>query len=209
MDLLAPPAALTATLSHRVARLRGAAALHPRGVVQHCTLQVPGGAGTGCGLLDEPGTHTGVVRLSRSAGLPTWLPDVGGVAVRLPGLGAGGHPLDLLFSTAWRWVFVPSSLSRTCSSLVTFRTGTGRALLLGARPADDGFDMLMATPAGPWRTWGRLVVGCAPRTRTCAASPPAGPTTWSRPPTCAGSGRGATPPRSAAAPGRAERRHEG
>lgn len=159
MDLLAPPAALTAALSHSVARLRGAPALHPRGVVQHCTLQVPGGAGSGCALLDEPGTHSGVVRFSRSAGLPAWLPDVGGVAVRLPGLGTERHPLDLLFSTAWRWVFVPSALSRTCSSLVTFRTGTGRALLLGARPAADGFDMLVATPAGPWRTWGRLVVG--------------------------------------------------
>lgn len=159
MDLLAPPAALTAATAHAVARLRGAPALHPRGVVRHCTVEVSGDGRTGCRLLDEPATRTGVARLSRSAGFPPPLPDIGGLAVRLPGIGVDGGPLDLLFSTAWRWVFVPSAVSRTSSSLVTFRTGTGRRVLLGARPDGEGFDLLLAPPFGRWRSWGRLTFG--------------------------------------------------
>src|SRR5687768_7464919 len=101
MDVLAPPAAMTALTANVVARLRRAPALHPRGTVQECTLSVDGSVRVGARLLDEPATHRGVVRLSRSAGFPPPLPDVGGLAVRLPGLGAGGGPLDLLMSTAW------------------------------------------------------------------------------------------------------------
>ena len=159
MDVLAPPAALTAVTAGLVARLRRAPALHPRGTVQRCTVEVSGEARVGSRLLDEPAVHHGVVRLSRSAGLPPPLPDVGGLALRLPGLGVGDEPLDLLFSTAWRWVFVPSAVSRTSSSLVPFRTGTGRRVLLGARPDGDGFDLLVASPLGPWRSWGRLLPG--------------------------------------------------
>ena len=32
-------------------------------------------------------------------------------------------------------------------------------MLLGARPADDGFTLLVADPVGPWRQWGRLHLG--------------------------------------------------
>ncbi len=162
MDLLAPPAALTARTADLLARLRGAAALHPRGTVRTCALHVHGAQDavrTGSRLLDERAVHEGLVRFSRSAGLPPPLPDVGGVAVRLPGLATDGGPLDLLLSTAWRWVFVPTPLSRTSSSLVPFRTGTGRRVLLGSRPAGDVIDLLLAAPLGPWRPWGRLVPG--------------------------------------------------
>jgi hypothetical protein len=50
-------------------------------------------------------------------------------------------------------------VSSTSSSLVTFRTGTGRRVLLGARPDGDAFDLLVAAPSGRWRSWGRLGVG--------------------------------------------------
>ena len=76
-------------------------------------------------------------------------------------MGTAGEPLDLTLSTAWRWVFVPSVLSRTSSSLVTFRTGTGRRVLIGARPTRDGFDLLVAPPFGRWRRWGGLTTGAA------------------------------------------------
>jgi hypothetical protein len=100
-----------------------------------------------------------VVRLSRGAGLPRPLPDVEGLALRLPGLGVGGAPLDLLVNSAWRYAFVPSVLSRTWSAVLPHRTGTGRPVLVGARPEPGGFLLLAAPPAAAWRRWGRLHLG--------------------------------------------------
>src|SRR3712207_8796467 len=55
----------------------------------YTTLCRSGPGGWGAALLDQPGEHEGVVRLSRGAGLPEPLPDVEGLALRLPGLGVG------------------------------------------------------------------------------------------------------------------------
>jgi hypothetical protein len=32
-------------------------------------------------------------------------------------------------------------------------------VLLGARPRDGGFDLLVAAPLGAWQQWGRLALG--------------------------------------------------
>lgn len=169
MDPFALPRALLSSAFGRVASLRHAPALHPRGTVHSCTLTVLGGAGGGQApgrtspwgsrLLDRPADHQGVVRLSRSAGLPRPLPDVDGMAVRLPGAGLDGHDLDLLLVSAWRFVFVPAPLARTWSCILPFRTGTGRLVMLGARPRSGGFELLTAAPLGPWTSWAHLEVG--------------------------------------------------
>ena len=122
-------------------------------------MTVTGGLGTGAEVLDAPARHQGVVRLSRGAGLPAPLPDVEGLALRLPGLGVDGAPLDLLVNSAWRYAFAPSVVSPTWSAILPHRTGTGRLVLLGARPQDDGFALLVAAPFGRWRRWGRLTLG--------------------------------------------------
>jgi len=158
-DLLALPRALTATALGVGTALRGARVFHPHGATTTCRVVVPGGAGAGARLLDEPGTHEGVVRRSRGAGLPSPLPDVDGFALRLPGLGMGGAPLDLLVNSAWRYAFVPSLLAPTWSAILPHRTGSGRLVLLGARPTAAGFDLLVASPLGPWRRWGTLESG--------------------------------------------------
>ncbi len=97
-----------------LARLRRNRPLHPRGTTYAARVTVHGG-GTGGGhtgggdtggevtgvpWLDESATHEATLRVSRSAGLPGWLPDVYGVALRLGRDTA--TPVDLLFSTAWR-----------------------------------------------------------------------------------------------------------
>jgi hypothetical protein len=147
-----------------LARRRGSAALHPDGVLRRCTLVVQDSPRAprgfwGATLLDCPGTYTGVARLSRSAGLPVPLPDAVGLAVRLPGEGTDGAPLDLLMVTSWRHVPVLAPLSRTWSAQLPHRTGTGRHVVLGARPAPGGFSLLVANLAGRWYPWGRLVLG--------------------------------------------------
>ena len=159
MDLLTLPRDTAATALGLATAVRGARVFHPRGTASTCRLVVTGGLGTGARVLDEPATHDGVVRLSRAVGLPAPLPDVDGLALRLPGKGVGGAPLDLLVNSAWRYAFAPSLVTPTWSAVLPHRTGTGRWVLLGARPDDEGFRMLVASPLGRWREWARLRVG--------------------------------------------------
>lgn len=159
MDLLTVPRAALATTLGVGTAVRGARVFHPRGRTREAIVTVEGGSDWGAALLDEPGIHGGLVRLSRGVGLPAPLPDVDGLALRLPGLGVDGAPLDVLINSAWRFAFAPSVLSPTWSAVLPHRTGTGRLVLLGARPAPDGFSLLAARPLGAWRTWGSLRLG--------------------------------------------------
>ncbi|MCW2667268.1 MAG: hypothetical protein JWN57_2230 [Frankiales bacterium] len=159
-DLLSLPRAAAATALGLATALRGARVFHPHGQTYVCTVVVAGGA-FGASLLDEPGEHDGFVRFSRGAGLPRPLPDVDGFALRLPGLGVDGEPLDILINSAWRYAFVPSVVSRTWSAVLPHRTGSGQLVLLGARPTRAGFTLLGASPLGVWRPWGRLELGAA------------------------------------------------
>lgn len=156
MDLLSLPRTAVATTLGAATALRGARVFHPRGRSYDAVLTVPGGSRTGAALLDAPGRHEGVVRLSRAVGLPAPLPDAEGLALRLPGQGVDGTPLDLLINSAWRYVFAPSVLSPVWSAILPHRTAIGRLVLLGARPEDGGFALLVAAPLGRWRQWGRL-----------------------------------------------------
>lgn len=149
-------------------RLRGERVIHGRGRALAAQLVVPGGAATGAPLLDEPGAHRAVVRLSRSLGLPGPLPDVLGLAVRVLDAHGPGRHQDLLLDSA-----LPAPLLRRVPfpgrdhagahycSLLPYEVA-GARLLLGARglggPARsladaDGtaFALLVATARGPWR----------------------------------------------------------
>jgi hypothetical protein len=91
----------SATVVRGASRVRGERVIHAEGTTLTGRLLVPGGAGLGAVLLDEPGEHRALVRLSRSAGLPARLPDVMGVAVRvLDAYGPGAHQ-DLLLDSTW------------------------------------------------------------------------------------------------------------
>lgn len=162
------------TVVRVASRLRGERAIHGRGRALTARLSVPGGAGTGAPLIDEPGEHDAVVRLSRSAGLPPPLPDVLGLALRVLDAGGPGAHQDLLLDST-----LPAPLLRrlpvpardharvTYGSLLPYDAGRGR-LLLGARalpgtPALTDLDavpdglalaLLVATPHGPWREVG-------------------------------------------------------
>jgi hypothetical protein len=153
-----PRSAFAAVLGAGTA-LRGSRVFHPHGTTRACRVLVDGGADWGADLLDRPAEHHGVVRVSRGAGLPHPLPDVEGLALRLPGLGVRGGPLDLLINSAWRYAFVPSAVSRTWSAVLPHRTGSGRLVLVGARPRPGGFTLLAAAPLGAWRPWGRIELG--------------------------------------------------
>jgi hypothetical protein len=138
--------------------------LHPTGRLRTGRLQRHGLAGgTGVRLLDEPGDEEVVLRESRSVGLPEWLPDIQGLAIRVTN--PDGSPGDvLLASTGWgrltRFVLTPSltTYGRPMTTLLPYRTPKG-PLLLGARSDQPGVVRLACALArGPWRPFAHLVI---------------------------------------------------
>lgn len=80
--------------------------LHPQGRTHAATVQRTGAA-TGVPWLDESGPASVRVRVSRAMGLPSWLPDIYGMAMRIPlpaadardGHDDGRRCADLLFAS--------------------------------------------------------------------------------------------------------------
>jgi hypothetical protein len=146
-------------------RRRRHKALHPLGRTAPGTLSRHGGSRSGVAWLDEAGTDRVVVRLSRSAGLPAPLPDILGLAVRVP-VGAGHG--DLLFASTGsgrvgRFVLRPARrLDGTAyTTLFPFRTSAG-AVLLAAFPAGVGrFDLAWSRLTGEWQSFGALALSPA------------------------------------------------
>lgn len=176
----------------RLSRARGKRIFHPFGVGFAARLE-PIGATTGGGVastaeggpplpfLGEP--VEAKVRLSRALGLPEWLPDPCGLALRVPdAYGAGRHQDLLLVSSALaligRHLPLPSRhfLDRPYSTLLPYRF-EGELLLLGARGAgttgqspkladlrrrevgDLTFELSVASLPGEWRPVARLALG--------------------------------------------------
>ncbi|MDP9417999.1 MAG: phosphodiesterase, partial [Actinomycetota bacterium] len=142
-----------------------------RGTVHPASLRRYGAASRwGAQWLDEPGEDHGVVRVSRSVGLPPPWPDVLGLSLRFPGSGGAMH--DLLLATTGlarptRYLLTPrrDPGAATYSCLLPYRTHAGSLVLLAARPVVRGaprprlvFELCIATPAGEWSPFGELTV---------------------------------------------------
>ena len=165
-----------------VARLRRGKPMHPRGAVFSAVLERRGSGDAEWGVpwLDAAGSDAAVVRLSRGAGLPSPLPDLRGLAIRLPT--AGGAPVDLLLTTTGRGPLgrlLPALRRDTAavySSIMGYRSDAG-TLRLAALPEDDAvpsepaplaaavdrkglsFTLVAARGRGPWMPFGRLILG--------------------------------------------------
>lgn len=148
-----------------LARLRPSAKpLHPRGEVLTATI-TRFGSDPGCAVpwIDGVGSGPALVRLSRALGLPSTLPDVHGLAVRIP-LEPERHA-DLLFNTTGvgrvsRFLLLPARRprTRTLTTLLPYRSPTG-PVLLAARPTLPGrYDLLWARPTGGWHRFAELVL---------------------------------------------------
>jgi hypothetical protein len=169
-----------------VARLRHRKPVHPRGLVVPARLERFGlHEPTGSPWLDEPGTDTGVARISRSAGLPDGWPDVWGLALRLNAASSSSGVADLLLATSFagpagRHVLaLRRGLQGPLSCLLPYRTTTGRLVVIGApaRSAELPTDrdalgrslgrgtltltLAVAEARQPWRPFGTLTLGGA------------------------------------------------
>lgn len=161
--LARPVGVLLAVAVGAAARALHQRPLHPWGVVLRAAVVVPGDAAQGL----PPGRTEAVARLSLGAGLPRGLPDVVGLAVRWHG--TDGSPQDLLFGSAGPGPlarFVPLPRLRPAgwfTTVMPLRTPSG-PVLLGLRPDREttraagtiAFEILRASPRGPWRHDGVL-----------------------------------------------------
>jgi hypothetical protein len=163
---------MTTGLFRLLARARRAPAFHPDGIAFRATVDV---AADDAGPALPTGTHAALIRFSRGLGWRRGLPDVHGVAVRLPDLHGVGRHQDLLLSSVaspgvGRMVPWPSSSlsARSFSTVAPYRA-PGGPVLVGARFTDGsaGFDLsgvedvvwsgrcrlelLLARRTGPWR----------------------------------------------------------
>jgi hypothetical protein len=160
--------------------VRGERVIHAKGYAYAATVS----GITGAAALDVPLTRAlaaprpAVVRFSRGAGLPDVLPDVLGLAIRVPDVDGRGGAQDLMLSTGarGRWsrrLLVPSRsyATATYTSLISYDVGA-RSLVLAALPVSEGdgsarldgltgaaFELATAEGGGEWQPFARLEVG--------------------------------------------------
>lgn len=136
--------------------------LHPRGDVVRATLTRFGARPATCvPWLDEPGEDWVQLRVSRAVGLPRFLPDIHGMALRVPTPKGYGDVLLASTGTGRLTRFVLTAAhepgGRPMSTLLPYRTPSG-AVLLGATEVGPGrWSLAVASPQGPWRPFADLV----------------------------------------------------
>jgi hypothetical protein len=168
----------TAAFFAAATRLRGRRFFHPYGRAFAGTLHIPK---TTAGL--KQGSHQAIARLSRGAGLPRGLPDVLGLAIKLPDYNGPRKDQDFLLVSAAsapvaRHLLLPAAAfgSRTFSTILPYEVDR-EVLLYGTLPSppeeratgleltkldealDQGrlrFRVAVATLTGPWRQIGEL-----------------------------------------------------
>lgn len=138
--------------------------LHPRGSVVRGTLHRAGTEPTtGAAWLDEAGEDDAVVRLSRAAGLPSALPDIHGLAVRVP-TGDGRYGDLLLASTGlgrltrFTLTAARSPYARPMTTLLPCRASVGGVLLSAVFRGPDNVALAWAAGTGRWHTFAELVL---------------------------------------------------
>jgi hypothetical protein len=141
--------------------------LHPRGAVLSARLRRFGvSPSTGVPWLDEAGDDEVAVRISRAVGLPGALPDIHGLALRVP---TPRGPGDLLLATTGfghltRFVLTAARtpVDRPMTTLLPYRTPTG-PVLVGATARDEStWELAVASLSGPWRRFAELTMSEEP-----------------------------------------------
>ena len=141
--LLAPVSGLASAAFAALSAARRKRVFHPEGLGYRGNLTIEVGLSEygEVPLLAEPGTHEALVRCSRGAGLPQSLPDILGLAVRLPDLhGPGAHQDFLLASSGeglpLHLLLLPAPggfFGQSYSSVLPYRVGEALRLV-GAVP---------------------------------------------------------------------------
>lgn len=160
---------IAAALFGLLSKVRGKRVFHPVGSAHEATVMFDADMAVDAELFRRPGLHRAVVRLSRGLGLPDFLPDVLGLAVKVPDAYGPGRDQDFLFATsgrspAARHLLVPTRdvRARPYSTVLFFRLGGDELFVLGAFPEDGEplrFRLAAARATGDWLPLGRVEVG--------------------------------------------------
>ena len=132
-----------------LASVRGKHVFHPIGDAFEADLEMSPGTDIALFEGDPSATRRAVVRISKGVGLPGSLPDIYGLAIKVPDAWDEGADQDVLLATSGdgpvgRHVLRPSRApSGRFSSILPFTSG-GRTFVFGAY-ADDG-DTIVASP---------------------------------------------------------------
>jgi hypothetical protein len=142
--------------------------LHPRGSVVQGTLHRVGTQGlTGAGWLDDAGEDLVLVRQSRAIGLPPSVPDIHGLAIRVPT--EGGRHGDLLFASTglgrisrFTLTAARSPYRRPMTTLLPYRTPVGAVLLAAVFRDATKVELAWATRSGGWHPCADLALHTDP-----------------------------------------------
>lgn len=142
--------------------------LHPRGSVVRGTLHRFGAEDkTGAAWLDQTGDDRVLVRQSRAIGLPAFVPDIHGLAIRVPT--EGGRHGDLLFAstglgrlTRFTLTAARSPYRRPLTTLLPYRTPLGAALLSAVFHDETRVELAWAIRSGVWNPFAELLLGQDP-----------------------------------------------
>lgn len=155
----------TFALFRRLSAWRGLRIFHPRGAAYGGLFQAAPN-GPDAELFSDGSKHGALVRLSRGLGLRPPLPDVLGLAIRIPDAYGRGRHQDFLLASSGSGVLgrrlprpTTTSPAQFYSSLLPYEIG-GRKLFVGGRPKVAGstsaFEVFVAPPSGRWHAVGTL-----------------------------------------------------
>src|SRR3954454_25076140 len=155
------------TATGLIAARPAAKPLHPRGDLVRGTLRRFGREEkTGATWLDDGGQDRVLVRVSRAVGLPSGVPDIHGLALRVPR--ADGHG-GLLFASTGLGRVARSPLTaagsprgRAMTTLLPYRTPAGGVLLSAVFHDDAEVRLAWAIRAGAWPPFARLMLDDEP-----------------------------------------------
>lgn len=178
--------AVDAGLFRALSAVRRKRIVHPIGVAYRAELSITAEALPPATILRQGSVHDAIVRFSRGGGLPDALPDVLGLAIKLPGVYGQGADQDFLLVTSGNGplvnhLLVParSFFGLPFSSVLGYRADGERVLfgaLPGSRPAPGGaagleelvaaaeagglrYRFAVASRLGRWRPAGFIEVG--------------------------------------------------
>jgi len=138
--------------------------LHPRGSVVGGTLHRFGSEDkTGAVWLDEAGDDRVLVRQSRAVGLPAPVPDIFGLAIRVPT--EDGHHGDLLLAstglgrlTRFTLTLARSPYGRPMTTLLPYRAPAGAVLLSAVFLDELTVTLAWAVGSGAWHRFAELLL---------------------------------------------------
>ena len=178
-----PPAfvgAATALAFRGIAALRGRRRVfHPSGRLYEGTLTLGANPSLpASAFFMEPGSYPAIVRTSRGAGLPSALPDVLGLAIKLPDRWGPGADQDFLLVSSGegpigRRMLVPvSSNGASRYSSLTSYDIAGNRVMFGATPGSGvDFVLSVAIDGGDWLDIGSLTLDAPCTTEDVSFSP--------------------------------------